>query len=422
MSIAVEVSNLTKRFRKRIAEENRPRPGSPPGPSPSRSSQRLSPARTPGLPLPRRLRPRRRFTTVEAVRDISFTIEQGESLAFIGPNGAGKSTTIKLITGILHPDSGSISVSGLDPHRERKKLALNIGTVFGQKSQLWYHLSARDSLELLGAVYHLDNTSCRKRIADLAEILEIGDLLDQPVRKLSLGQRIRCEIAGSLIHSPSIVFLDEPSIGLDIIAKQKLRGFIRRINREEGVTVFLTSHDADDIEHICRRVIVINRGTVVSDGSVNTMKYHLLGRRILDIELQETPNAQERAKRTAQEIKAMNLPGLRRQPRFPDSDSHRRLHPLQPLRRPPAQLLALTPLRPAAPASGTGPEPGPIHHHRPHRLLAGRIHPHRLDRSKTQLHSRRPSHPHRFLPPSPGPNQQTEPLRLLHLLACKNYG
>ena len=130
------------------------------------------------------------------------------------------------------------------------------------------------------------------------------------MRKLSLGQRIRCEIAGSLIHSPSIVFLDEPSIGLDIIAKQKLRGFIRRINREEGVTVFLTSHDADDIEHICRRVIVINRGTVVWDGSVNTMKYHLLGRRILDIELQETPNAQERAEETAQEIKAMNLQGL----------------------------------------------------------------------------------------------------------------
>ena len=286
MSIAVEVNNLTKRFRKRIEKENRPRPGA-----------------APGLPLPRRLRPRRpRFTTFEAVRDISFTIEQGESLAFIGPNGAGKSTTIKLITGILHPDSGSISVSGLDPHRERKKLALGIGTVFGQKSQLWYHLSARDSLELLGAVYHLDNTSCRKRIADLAEILEIGDLLDQPVRKLSLGQRIRCEIAGSLIHSPSIVFLDEPSIGLDIIAKQKLRGFIRRINREEGVTVFLTSHDADDIEHICRRVIVINRGTVVWDGSVNTMKYHLLGKRILDIEFQETPNAQE--------IKAMNLQGL----------------------------------------------------------------------------------------------------------------
>ena len=136
MSIAVAVNNLTKRFRKRIEEENRPRPGSNPGPSRPRSSQRLRPRR-------------RRFTTFEAVHDISFTIEQGESLAFIGPNGAGKSTTIKLITGILHPDSGSISVSGLDPHRERKKLALGIGTVFGQKSQLWYHLSARDSLELL---------------------------------------------------------------------------------------------------------------------------------------------------------------------------------------------------------------------------------------------------------------------------------
>jgi ABC-2 type transport system ATP-binding protein len=171
---------------------------------------------------------------VEAVKGIDLEIEDGELLAFIGPNGAGKSTTIKLITGILYPDEGEISVLGLDPHKKRRELAYSIGSVFGQKSQLWYHLPPIDSLRLLASIYGLADRAAADRIDYLAEVLEIGEYLNQPVRKLSLGQRIRCEIAGSLIHSPRIIFLDEPTIGLDLVAKQKLRYLIRQVNRDEG--------------------------------------------------------------------------------------------------------------------------------------------------------------------------------------------
>ncbi len=223
---------------------------------------------------------------VDAVKGIDLEIEKGELLAFIGPNGAGKSTTIKLITGILYPDSGEISVLGLDPHRQRRELAYRIGSVFGQKSQLWYHLPPIDSLRLLGSIYGLSAAQTRERIDSLSEVLEIGDYLNQPVRKLSLGQRIRCEIAGSLIHRPEIIFLDEPSIGLDLVAKQKLRRLIKQINREEGVTVFLTSHDVGDIENVCRRVVIINEGALVWDGRTTDLKYRLLDKRVLSLKLE----------------------------------------------------------------------------------------------------------------------------------------
>lgn len=226
---------------------------------------------------------KRKYKTIHAVKDLSFQVEQGDVVAFLGPNGAGKSTTIKLITGILTPDQGSIEVLGMDPKKNRRRMAQQIGTVFGQKSQLWFHLPARDSLLLLGSIYGMEKKAIKERIGFLSEVFEIGEFLDQPVRKLSLGQRIRCEIAASLLHSPRLLFLDEPTIGLDVVVKQRIRELIRRINQEEGVTVFLTSHDAGDIEKICRRAMVINHGELVWDGSVKDMRYKLLNKRVLDI-------------------------------------------------------------------------------------------------------------------------------------------
>lgn len=227
------------------------------------------------------------YKTVNAVDGISFSVKKGEITAFIGPNGAGKSTAIKLMTGILYPNEGHISVLGMDPHRDRKKLAYRIGTVFGQKSQLWYHLPPADSFDLLGSIYNLSSAETEKRVDYLIDVFEIGPFVNQAVRKLSLGQRIRCEIAASLIHSPQILFLDEPTIGLDVVVKQKIRDLILRINRDSGVTVFLTSHDTGDIEKICRRAIVINEGQLVWDGSVKDMKYSLLNKRIINVRLEE---------------------------------------------------------------------------------------------------------------------------------------
>jgi ABC-2 type transport system ATP-binding protein len=259
MEPIVHVENLTKRFRvKRKAN---------------------------GLGASVRSLVRPEYRTVEAVREIRFAIEPGEILAFIGPNGAGKSTTIKLITGILHPDAGTISVLGLDPHRQRRRLAYEIGTVFGQKSQLWFHLPPSDSFHLLGTIYDMERAEVRRRVAFLTEVFEIGDFVDQPVRKLSLGQRIRCEMAASMLHKPKILFLDEPSIGLDVVVKQRIRDLIARINQEDGVTIFLTSHDAGDIEKICRRALVINHGQIVWDGTVKEMKYSLLNRRVVAVKM-----------------------------------------------------------------------------------------------------------------------------------------
>ncbi len=226
------------------------------------------------------------YRMIKAVDDVSFEVERGELLAFIGPNGAGKSTTIKLITGILYPTSGSVEVLGMDPIRRRKALAYRIGTVFGQKSQLWYHLPPLDSLRLLGDIYDIEPREAARRIESLTEIFEIRPYLRTPVRKLSLGERIRCEIAASLLHKPEVLFLDEPTIGLDVIAKQIIRDLIKRINEEERTTIFLTSHDAGDIEKICRRAIVINHGTVVWDDTIKAMKYSFLRRKVIDLKLE----------------------------------------------------------------------------------------------------------------------------------------
>src|SRR5262245_9233988 len=196
------------------------------------------------------------WRTVEAVKGISLTCEQGELLAFIGPNGAGKSTTIKMLTGILYPTSGQASVLGLTPWQDRQRLAYNIASVFGQKSQLWIHLPPLDTFNLLARIYELDAREYKERVDYLIDIFEVGDLVRTPARRLSLGERMRCELVAALVHRPRVLFLDEPTIGLDVIAKQRIRDLIRHLNRTEEVTVFLTSHDAGDIEQLCKRVIV----------------------------------------------------------------------------------------------------------------------------------------------------------------------
>jgi len=202
---------------------------------------------------------------VVAVDNISFFVGSGERIAFIGPNGAGKSTTIKMLTGILFPTSGKVSVLGLDPTKKRKELAYQIGTVFGQRSQLLPNLPLTDSFELFGVMYDLTDAQIKKRTQELIELFDLGSIVTQPVRKLSLGQRMRAEVAASLIHKPKIILLDEPTIGLDVVAKKVLRDLLLRLNAEEKTTIFLTSHDVGDIESLCERTIIINHGVVMRD-------------------------------------------------------------------------------------------------------------------------------------------------------------
>jgi len=228
-------------------------------------------------------------TEISAVDGISLSIEKGQSVAFIGPNGAGKSTTIKMLTGILHPTSGEAKVLGCIPWKERTRLARRIGVVFGQRSQLWYHLPARDTFELLSKIYEIKRDIFKSRRDMLIERFQLAEFLDTPVRKLSLGQRMRAEVACSLLHGPEVIFLDEPTIGLDVIARQELRDLISEWNRENGVTVFLTSHDAGDIQHVARRVIVINHGKVVLDDRVSRVRRQYLREKVLSVKYADTP-------------------------------------------------------------------------------------------------------------------------------------
>ncbi len=215
---------------------------------------------------------KKKIINVKAVNNVSFDIKSGEIVAFIGPNGAGKSTTIKMLTGIIQPTNGNIAVSGYSPSKERQKLAYEIGCMFGQKSQLYLHLSVIDSLRLLGSIYDIDKTKLEKRIEYISELFKIEHLLNLTVRKLSLGQRMICEIAACILHEPKIIFLDEPTIGLDIIAKSRIREIIRMLNEKHGTTIFLTSHDVGDVEALCNRIIVINEGTVIIDSSMKDIK------------------------------------------------------------------------------------------------------------------------------------------------------
>jgi ABC-2 type transport system ATP-binding protein len=209
---------------------------------------------------------------VVAVDRLSFSIAPGERVAFIGPNGAGKSTTLKILAGVLHPDSGEARVLGLVPSRQRHELAFQIGTVFGQRSQLWYQLPPRDTFELLGCVYEIERGTHRRRIDALISLFELGAFIDTPVRQLSLGERMRCEIAASLLHSPRMLFLDEPTIGLDVSAKAVIRELLRAESDRDGVTLLLTSHDTGDMERVCERVIVIHRGRLLWDGRIADLR------------------------------------------------------------------------------------------------------------------------------------------------------
>ena len=213
-------------------------------------------------------RVRRTSEEVRAVDGISFDIDRGEMVGYIGPNGAGKSTTIKMLTGILVPSSGRLSVAGVDPSRSRMELTRRIGVVFGQRTTLWWDLPLRDSFDVLRRIYRTDPARHRANLVEFTELLELGDLLDTPVRQLSLGQRMRGDIAAALLHDPEILYLDEPTIGLDVVSKGRLRSFLRRINQERDVTLLLTTHDLQDIEQLCSRVMVIDHGTLVYDGSL----------------------------------------------------------------------------------------------------------------------------------------------------------
>lgn len=234
---------------------------------------------------------------VKAVRGIDLTVDKGEVVAFIGPNGAGKSTTIKMLTGILFPTSGEANVLGYVPWRDREELSYRIGSVFGQKSQLWYHLPPIDTFNLLSSIYEMGKADYEGRRQFLVDAFEIGDFLKIPVRKLSLGQRMRCEIAASLLHGPEVIFLDEPTIGLDVVARQNVRQTLKRWNDQEKTTVFLTSHDVGDIEYLANRVIIINHGQVVLDDRVKNLKYRYMSRKVVDLRL-------------AQPAPALVLPGV----------------------------------------------------------------------------------------------------------------
>lgn len=225
---------------------------------------------------------RPRISSIRAVDDISFSVDAGEMLAFIGPNGAGKSTTIKMLTGILYPDGGRAEVLGIDPSRKRKQLAYEIGTVFGQKEQLWTHLTPYDNFRFFGAIYDIPDREIEARIEELSHTFDLGAFLNTPVRSLSLGQRIRCEIVASLIHRPKVLFLDEPTIGLDPVVKENIRSLIKQMNRELGTTIFLTSHDVGDIEKLCRRIIIVNNGQIALDDSMEHLRHHYLNRKIVE--------------------------------------------------------------------------------------------------------------------------------------------
>ena len=217
----------------------------------------------------------REHVTVHAVDRVSFTIEPGEMVGYIGANGAGKSTTIKMLTGILVPTGGLVVSYGYVPYRERRRYTKHLGVVFGQRTQLWWDIAVIESFKLLKEIYGVSEADYRRRLDKFAEILNVKEYLHTPVRKLSLGERMRCDLAASLLHNPPLLFLDEPTIGLDVVAKDHIREFLKEVNRTEGTTVLLTTHDLSDIEELCRRIIIIDKGRVLFDGQLAEMKGRL---------------------------------------------------------------------------------------------------------------------------------------------------
>lgn len=244
----------------------------------------------------------REYQTIKAVDQISFSIQAGERVGYIGANGAGKSTTIKMLTGILTPTSGTATVGGLSPSRDREQYVRGIGVVFGQRTQLWWDLAVVESFRLLAKIYGVSPAEYTARLKRFDEVLGIGELLHTPVRKLSLGQKMRCELAAALLHSPRLLFLDEPTIGLDVVAKNAIREFLLSINREHGVTLLLTTHDLRDIEELCERVIIIHRGRLLFDGPLDELHARLGGRVRLHFTLTHSADAAT--------LQALNLPAV----------------------------------------------------------------------------------------------------------------
>jgi ABC-2 type transport system ATP-binding protein len=229
---------------------------------------------------------RRESREVRAVDGISFSVPRGEVVGYIGPNGAGKSTTVKMLTGILTPSGGRLRVAGIDPARERTRLASHIGVVFGQRTTLWWDLPLRDSYALIRRMYRVPRETFRARLERCVEQLDLGALLQVPVRQLSLGQRMRGDIAAALLHDPDVLYLDEPTIGLDVVSKAKVRSFLRELNAEQGTTVLLTTHDLTDIEQLCKRVMVIDHGRLMYDGALGGLHEAGEGERTLVVDLE----------------------------------------------------------------------------------------------------------------------------------------
>jgi ABC-2 type transport system ATP-binding protein len=222
-----------------------------------------------------------------AVDRISLSIEKGEAVAYVGPNGAGKSTTIKMLTGILVPTSGSIRIDGLDPYKDRIRNAQKIGAVFGQRTQLWWDIAVAESFSLIRDIYEIPEPVYRENLAIFTELLDLNDFIHLSGRKLSLGQRMRADLAAALLHNPEIVYLDEPTIGLDVAVKEKIRGFIKHINRDHGTTIMLTTHDLGDIEDLCRRLVIIDKGSLIYDGELQAVKDAFARERVLHVQLKE---------------------------------------------------------------------------------------------------------------------------------------
>lgn len=226
----------------------------------------------------------RQVTTFRAVDDVNLTLEPGEMVGYIGPNGAGKSTTIKMMTGILVPTSGELRVNGFVPWRERERFVRTIGVVFGQRSQLWWDIAVRESYTLLKKIYRVPEELYRRHFGELTDVLSLGELMDTPVRKLSLGQRMRCELAAALLHNPPLVFLDEPTIGLDVVVKLRIREFLQEVNRRYGTTILLTTHDLSDIEALCPRVVILDQGRILYDGALESLRQQWAGDRVVRVQ------------------------------------------------------------------------------------------------------------------------------------------
>ena len=247
----------------------------------------------------------REYKTVAAVDRISFEIRAGEMVGYIGPNGAGKSTTIKMLTGILVPTAGRVRSNGFEPFRERSRYARTIGAVFGQRTQLWWDIAVVESFRLLKKIYAVSDADYAARMREFNEVLEIERYLHTPVRKLSLGERMRCDMAAALLHNPPLLFLDEPTIGLDIVAKENIRAFLKRVNREYGTTVLLTTHDLSDIEELCPRLMIIDHGRLLFDGGLAELKRQLWRDTTVKFDLKDREQAQR--------FEQLEIPGIRRE-------------------------------------------------------------------------------------------------------------